>query len=243
MPNLQITSDLLSLSTAQSLLTFISTLIGVITIALKFTSRILSSPPKAHREAFKKSKTSNLVRNLFVVKFSLKSVPQITKIDKVFSLILISMVLVAIVFIGHFNILLWKVPNDWNALTLKSTQESFLITYNKATSHSFYNKNKWFINTEECNQVNPQIIAKQKGISDNLANVICEILTNPTEKVELENSINTLNKQKYFLYPALSFFEIVMFGIIANILLTLKYKKRLRNYILIEQQKAASFVK
>lgn len=243
MSNLQITTHLLTLSTAESILTIISTLIGVLTTFLKLTSKLLNHPSKDHEEIFKKANISNLARKIFLIKISLKNIPKVTNIDKVFSFLLVAILLVAFISFGHFNISLWKVPKDWNALTLKSTQESFLMTYNKATSHSLYNKNKWFIDTEVCKQVKTEVIAKQRGISDNLANVICEILTNPTENLKLEKSINNLNKQKHFLYPALSFFEIVMLGIIANILLTLKYKKTLRKYILIEQEKAASFVK
>lgn len=206
----------------------------------RFIHKRLNSFQKYQKKLYKKSGIKTWKIKFLLIKIPLNKIPEITRWDRIFSLIILFIALAGISYSGYFFYKTSFIPENWAALTLNSSKEEFLLTYDKATS--FEKKPKWMIDIAKCSINSINNIAKENKTSQKLTEFICKKIGNNEEKKQINKYIKSTVHEKRFIYAILSLFSLQMLWLITNTCATLLYKKRLRKVILNEHQKSYKYL-
>jgi len=230
-------SGLLDNLSMKDMIVSLAGLAAILTALGKFISTTINKlnlPIKYHQETYRKAGIKTWPLKLFSISINLKKVPKLNRIDLFFIYLMMAIFISAAV---TFTYLDWKiaiVPKNWTALTLKSTKEKFLITYDKASAHAL--KPSWSISSQQCNSTSHTALANNNKISNELANVICEILNATPPDKKLKQSIVEFKKYRTFYITLLSLLILLMAWLSIGVRLNIKYTKKLREHILKEQE-------
>lgn len=75
-----------------------------------------------------------------------------------------------------------------------------------------------------------------------MSSLICEIFNDEKNQIELNKYIDEVKKDKIIIYPILTIIEIILFWLIISISLTLSLKRKVRNYIIKQQERAYYYI-
>ncbi|KHT17921.1 DUF6216 family protein [Pectobacterium brasiliense] len=210
--------------------------ITLFTAAIKYIILYLNKPIKAYKKLYKKAGVSTWRVKLFLINIPIRKIPDMTKIIKVFFSIVITTCIAGSLFFSYICAKILVVPQNWTALTVKETREDFLITKNKAEDFAF--KPSWYIDKESCQTGKNEDLVKNKTISPQLSEIVCEILTNEDKKDHLDNSISEFHNSKTFILVSIAILVVVFMWLGMSIFLSWTYTNRLRRHILKEQEKS-----
>ncbi|HGM6910860.1 TPA: DUF6216 family protein [Serratia marcescens] len=203
--------------------------------------KYLNKPLNGESEYLSKAGIPNWTIRLFPISIPLKKTPQNTFIDKILSGFIIFSVTIGLLFVFHMHIQTLRIQNGWTLLTLKTTNESFFITNHSAKESSLFSRHPWSIDKKQCIGNNNQL-KRIKNISPELSSLICEIFNDKKNQVELNKYIDEVKKDKIIIYPILTIIEIILFWLIISISLTLSLKRKVRNYIIKQQERAYYYI-
>ncbi|WP_416260270.1 DUF6216 family protein [Gibbsiella quercinecans] len=224
----------------------VSIVFPVITLfaaTIKYIIAYLNKPIKAYNKLYKKSGVSTWMVRLFLINIPINRVPNMTKINKVFFFIVITTCITGALFFSYVCAKVVIVPQNWTALTVTETREDFLITKNKAEEFSF--KPSWYIDKESCKAGKGEKLVKNKMISPQLSEIVCDILTNQDKKNYqdyLDNSIAEFHNNKILILISIVILIGVLMWLGISISLSWSYTNRLRRYILKEQERAFCYL-
>lgn len=243
MDNIQIMNETLNIDLISRILGIVTGIISFFTVLYTFYRLIikrLNSTSKKYKNILKKAKIKPWKLKLFTIIISLDTVPSITRADKIFAPLMLCISLLGLSFSGYFIYKVSLIPTNWAYLTLKSSQEEFLITYDKATSADI--KKSWSIDTDKCLNNKPVDIATENNISLNLAIMICSSIGKNSHDKELGEAIKKSEREKVFLYIIFTMIILQMLWLAGNTCMTLLYKKRLKKIIINEQNRAELYL-
>lgn len=229
--------------TVKDLIIIFSGLAAILTALAKLLAAIvnmLNLPVKDYQQTYQKAGLKTWPLRFFLVIVNLKNVPHLKRYEIFFLLLFIIFSTSSATALTFLN---WKIaiiPKNWTVLTLKSTKEEFIITYDKAAEYALHPS--WTISNKQCNSASFESLSKEKKISNELASTICEIIARSSYKKELSKSILQFNKQRslYNSFLSLATLALVWFSI--SVALNIKYTKTLRKSILKEQEKAKEYL-
>lgn len=225
--NLSMKDMILSLAGLSAILTALGKFIST-------TINKLNLPIKEHQETYRKAGIKTWVLRFFSISISLKKVPELGRTELFFIYFLMAIFISSAI---AFTYLGWKiaiVPKNWTALTLKSTKENFLITYDKASAHAL--KPSWSISRKQCSSIPLTALAKNNKISNELTSVVCEIIKAAPSDKKLKQYILQFNKGRDFFITTLSLLILLMVWLSIGARLNIKYTKKLREHILKDQE-------
>ncbi|HGA3041654.1 TPA: DUF6216 family protein [Serratia marcescens] len=216
-------------------------ILGSIFAAGMIILKYLNKPLNGESEYLSKAGIPNWTIRLFSISIPLKKTPQNTFIDKILSGFIIFSVTIGLLFVFHMHIQTLRIQNGWTLLTLKTTNESFFITNHSAKESSLFSRHPWSIDKKQCIG-NSNQLKRIKNISPELSSLICEIFNDEKNQIELNKYIDEVKKDKIIIYPILTIIGIILFWLIISISLTLSLKRKVRNYIIKQQERAYYFI-
>lgn len=230
-------SGLLDNLSMKDMILSLAGLAAILTALGKFISTTINKlnlPIKDHHETYRKAGVKTWILRFFSISINLKEVPKLGRTDLFFIYLLMAIFISSAV---AFTYLGWKiaiVPKNWTALTLKTTKENFLITYDKASAHAL--KPSWSISSKQCSSTPHTTLANNNKISNELTNVICEILNATPPDKNLNKYILEFNKDRNFYITLLFLLILLMAWLSIGAKLNIKYTNKLRKHILKEQE-------
>lgn len=230
-------SGLLDNLSMKDMILSLAGLVAILTGLGKFISTTINKlnlPIKDHQETYRKADVKTWVLRFFSISINLKDVPKLGRADLFFIYLLMAIFISSAVTFSYFG---WKiaiVPKNWTALNFKPTKENFLITYDKASAHAL--KPSWSISSKQCSSIPHPDLARNNKISNELTNVICEILNASPPDKKLKQYILQFNKARALLIPILFLLILFMIWLSIGARLNVKYTKKLREHILKEQE-------
>ncbi|MEN4769010.1 DUF6216 family protein [Duffyella gerundensis] len=222
------------------ILSGLTAILATLAKSLSALINMLKLPVKNHHETYLKAGLRTWPVKFFSVTVDLKTVPSLKRFELFFLCFFIIIFMSSATALTFLN---WKIsiiPKNWTALTLKSTKEDFIITYDKAAEYTLHPS--WTISTKECNSASSDIISKDKKISNGLVNTICDIIGSSSYEQELKKSILKINKWRSSFNLLLTLATLVLIWLSISIALNIKYTKTLRKSILEEQRKAKEYL-
>lgn len=223
-------------------LTGIFSLIGGIYAAFLLIRKFLTAPIKGKSEFLSQAGIPAWPLRLFYVSLPLKTIPKNTRTDLFFGFLLIIFGAGSASYLSAMHIKTLLTPQDWTLLVYKPTNEFFYLTHDSAKSASLFSRHSLVVTTEQCDKTPAGTLAQKSRLSGDLAGFICDMFRRKEHTRYISQEIANFEKSKTVLYGALSTFETGLFWLAISAILTLYYRKIVRQHIIEQHKKAESYL-
>jgi len=217
----------------------IGSLIAAIPI-IKIILNYFHKPLDDIDDLYKKAKISTWRVRLFMITISTKKIPKLTHIDITLFSFLILCLSSALVAGSFYSMKMIQIKDGWTSLTLKETNEWFLITTNRASEHAF--KPSWYITEESCQSGETTKLVNEKKITHQLEQFICDSFITHSDHENIEKSIKYTDNNKSILIALTIITTAGFLWFIISLLLTIIYTVKLKNCIVQEHKKAYHYL-
>lgn len=228
-------------SPAAALAAWLSILGATITL-ITIVVRALFKYRKSHDVILKKSGTPAFVLNFFLIRISLKTLPTITWVEKITTILFSLIFLYTAYTFGPALFKTIKTPSNNTLLYWKNSGESFYMSNKLAISATILSSPDWEISKDDCIQTSSVSREKYKVLTIEHKEDLCKLLTTEEGHTYIDKSIKKFNKDKLFIYSIVPMTLFILLWLTLGFMLTIHYSKKVRKYILIEQRNAIHWV-
>lgn len=234
--------DLISAEFHKSPIPTITGLLAIIGTLYKFIKFFSSSPVKVKSQSLLDAGVPYWALKIFVISIPTKRMPENTLFDKFFHSSFIVLCLGSALYFLAMHNQIYKAPDSSSTLVYKPTKESFYITEKSAKGASLFFSDSWELTPEKCSTHNEGETSIENIPSTQLKDFICSTFNSAEGKKNISDSVSNFNKYKKTTYLILTVTEIVLIWLSLSLVFNLYYTKKVRKYIIFQNNKAMSYI-